>query len=325
MELFKISQQMYERSIENTIDISDLKLIAEWPEDKVMLLFAASDLVRRHFHKENVDPCTLLNIKSGGCSEDCAFCSQSQHNDTNIHVQDLVSPSLIAEKCEDSLQKGFPFCVVSSGRALEKKEITQICQALSSCKGEKHASLGILNQEEFRMLKEAGVVCYNHNLETSRTFFPSIVTTHSYDDRINTVKGAKNAGLSVCCGGIFGMGETWNDRIEFCNQLKDLDVDTVPINFINAVPGTRISPPKESPIEFLKIVAMFRLAMPQKNIKVCGGREVNLGTLQSLMFFAGANGYVSGGYLTTPGAGIDNDNQMIKSLGLVKRLDPKEV
>ncbi len=320
MDYFKTAQTIYQRSLENSINETDLSTIAHWPEEQVMLLFASADMVRRHFCKNGVDPCTLLNVKSGGCSEDCAFCSQSTHNKTNVNVQDLVEPQLIKQRCEESFDKGFPFCVVSSGRSLKKEDLKQICNALSGCRGEKHASLGILDEREFSMLREAGVVCYNHNLETSRSYFPSIVTTHSYDDRIKTVKLAKKTGLRVCCGGIFGMGESWRDRIEFCIQLRDLDVDTVPINFLNAVAGTRVSAPKENPLEFLKIVSMFRLAMPQKTIKVCGGREVNLGALQSMIFFAGANGYVSGGYLTTAGAGISADDKMIEELGLTKKL-----
>jgi len=194
-----------------------------------------------------------------------------------------------------------------------------VADVIRDCTVEKHASLGILDENEFGMLYDAGVVCYNHNLETSRSFYSSIVSTHSYDDRIATVRAAKKAGIKVCCGGIFGLGETWEHRKEFLLELRNLDVDTIPVNFIIPIPGTRISAPKESALDFLKIVSMFRLAMPSKTIKICGGREVHLGQLQSLMFWAGANGYVSGGYLTTPGAGISADDQLINLLGLEKQ------
>ena len=169
------------------------------------------------------------------------------------------------------------------------------------------------------MLRDAGVVCYNHNLETNRSFFPNIVTTHTWEERVETVKRAKKAGMHVCCGGIVGLGESWNDRKQFALELKELDVDTVPLNFFNPVTGTRLSPPVESPLDFLKIVALFRLVLSSKTIKVCGGRELHLGALQGLLFYAGANGYVSGGYLTTPGAGVDADDRMIEALGLEKR------
>jgi biotin synthase len=171
---------------------------------------------------------------------------------------------------------------------------------------------------EFGLLKDGGVVCYNHNLETSRSFFKNVCTTHAYDDRIATVKRAKKAGIHVCCGGIFGLGESWKDRRSLCLELMALDVDTVPINFFNPISGTRASPPTERPLEFLKIVSMFRLALPDKTIKVCGGREFHLGNLQPLIFFSGANGYVSGGYLTTKGDGIEADDRMIEMLGLKK-------
>jgi biotin synthase len=162
------------------------------------------------------------------------------------------------------------------------------------------------------------VVCYNHNLETSRDFFGHVCTTHSYDDRIATVKHAKAAGLHVCCGGIFGMGESWRDPKELCLELHRLGVDTIPLNFFNPVAGTKLPSPKESALEFLKVVAMFRLAHPDKTIKVCGGREYHLGKIQSLMFYAGANGYVSGDYLTTRGDPVDADETMLQLLGLKK-------
>jgi biotin synthase len=181
-----------------------------------------------------------------------------------------------------------------------------------------HASLGILTDEEFVILHEAGVICYNHNLETSRQFFPNVCTTHSYDDRVETIKRAKKAGISVCSGGIFGIGESWEDRKSLCLEIRGLGVDVIPINFFNPIPGTRAKPPQESPMEFLKIVSMFRIAIPKKTIKVCGGREHHLGNLQSLIFFAGANGYVSGGYLTTPGSKVEADDALVRDMRMEK-------
>ncbi|MFP4015061.1 MAG: biotin synthase BioB [Chitinispirillaceae bacterium] len=324
MNYFSTADKLFQKAIADKIDEKDLELISEWPLEKISVLFAAADGARTHFCGKEVDPCTLMSIRSGGCGEDCAFCSQSAHNSTDVKIQELAHPDEISRRCEQAYEAGFPFCVVSSGRRLTRKDLETVLSALSGCRGEKHASLGILSDEEFSMLVRAGVTCYNHNLETSRSYFPKIVTTHSYDERVDTVRRAKRAGLNVCCGGIFGLGETWTDRIEFCLELRELDVDTVPINFLNAIPGTRVSPPRESPMEFLKIVSMFRLALPSKCIKVCGGREVNLGSLQSMIFLAGANGYVSGGYLTTPGAGTDADDRMIRALGLEKRVEKEK-
>jgi biotin synthase len=323
MDLFEKAEHLYTHAAAGVIDGNDIETIIGWPLESMSVLFSVTDQIRLKFCGASVDPCSLLNVKSGGCSEDCSFCAQSGHNRTSVPVTDLADPELIRQRLAHARSNNLPFCVVSSGRRLSREEVLTICDALKGNPGEKHASLGILDKFEFDQLRDAGVVCYNHNLETSRDYFPKIVSTHTWDERVATVKLAKAAGMRVCCGGIFGVGETWNDRKEFCLQLKALDVDTIPLNFFNPVPGTRAKPPKESPLEFLKIVALFRLVLPAKTIKVCGGRELHLGALQSLLFYAGANGYVSGGYLTTQGAGIDADDRMIEALGLHKRLTDK--
>jgi len=324
MSYFQKSENLYNSAVSNDgagISESEMREVATWPLDQATLLFAAADQARRRFFGDAVDACTLMSVKSGGCSEDCAFCSQSAHNRADIATHGLSDSDEIVSRCRDAWAKGLPFCVVSSGRRLDAAEFQTLCKALSDCgnDGEKHASLGILDDDEFAALREVGVVCYNHNLETGRNHFGKIVTTHDYDDRVATVRKAKAAGLRVCCGGIFGVGESWEDRIALCLELRGLRVDTVPINFLNAIAGTRVEPPKESPLEFLKIVSLYRLAMPKATIKVCGGREKNLGVLQPLIFLAGANGYITDGYLTTSGAGINADDGMIGALGLSRR------
>lgn len=318
--LFYAARDLYEKSITKTISEEDLDAIISWPPDAVSLLFACADLLKRRFFRDTVDPCSLMNIKSGGCSEDCAFCAQSAHNKARVEIRSLAGREEIIENCRKAQEKNLVFCVVSSGKKLATEEVRHVAAALKECGGEKHASLGVLTAEEFRLLKEAGVTCYNHNLESSRGFYEKIVTTHPFDIRIETVRRAKAAGLSVCCGGIFGMGETWEDRKSLCMELRALDVDTIPINFLNAVPGIRLAAPRETPLEFLKIVSMFRIANPDKTIKVCGGREANLGKLEGLIFTAGANGYITGGYLTTEGAGMESDDLMIAALGFKKKL-----
>jgi len=318
MNYFQKSENLYNDAVSaGGISVDDMRVVADWPLDKITLLFAAADQVRRRYFGDAVDPCTLMNIKSGGCSEDCAFCAQSHHNNADINIQNLSMPDDIMRRCKEAWSKGLPFCVVSSGKRLNADEFQTVCTVLADCgnAGEKHASLGILGDDEFVMLRNAGVVCYNHNLETARSFFNNIVTTHTYDDRLATVRRAKSAGLKICCGGIFGIGESWKHRIELCMELRGLRADTVPINFLNAVPGTKIPAPKEPPLELLKIVSLFRLSLPKSTIKVCGGREKNLGQLQPLIFHAGANGYITGGYLTTGGAGLDADDGMISELG----------
>lgn len=315
---FERAQRLYERAIQKKTNEDDLDMVIGWKEEELSILFSCVDLVRRHFFGNTVSPCAIMNIKSGGCSEDCAFCSQSVHNRANITITRLSSKEEIIKNFKLAQAHNLLFGVVSSGRGLPSDEVEHLTEALRECGGSVHASLGILSSEEFVLLREAGVVCYNHNLETSRDYFKKIVTTHSYDERIETVKRAKQAGMAVCCGGIFGMGETWEDRKSLCLELKRLDVDSIPLNFFNAIPGTRVPPPRESPLEFLKIISLFRIAHPDKTIKVCGGREINLGRMQNLIFYAGANGYISGDYLTTKGDSVESDDVMIKVLGLEK-------
>jgi len=318
LDYFTMASELYQRAIEKVINDSDLDTVITWPDDKTSILFSCTDQIRRHFFSQFVEPCAILNIKSGGCSEDCAFCSQSAHNKAEVSVQDLVSEEEIVSGWDEAQKNNLSFGVVSSGRKLSPSELQKVAAALKKCNGESHASLGILTDDEFSLLRKAGVVCYNHNIETSRNHFGKIVKTHTYDDRINTVKRAKKAGMKVCCGGIFGMGETWEDRKAMALELRELDVDTIPLNFLNAIPGTQVGKPVEHALEFLKIIALFRVCLPDKTIKVCGGREVNLGRLQGLMFYAGANGYISGDYLTTAGDSVESDDAMIRDLGLIK-------
>jgi biotin synthase len=320
MPLFDKASTLFTKAMQDGISESDMDMIIAWPQEELSILFACADQVRRQYFDDSVDPCSIMNIKSGGCSEDCAFCAQSGHNDSQVQIRDLATADEINAQFENARKNNLPFCVVSSGRKLSKIEIKIVTDALKECNGEKHASLGILDDGEFKMLRDAGVSCYNHNIETSRSYFPEIVTTHTWDERVETIKRAKKAGLHVCCGGILGLGESWAQRKEFCLQIRELDIDSVPLNFLNPIAGTRVAAPKDSALDFLKIVSLFRLAMPKRTIKVCGGRELHLGQLQGLMFFAGANGYISGGYLTTSGAGVNTDDILINSLGLNKRI-----
>jgi biotin synthase len=306
-------------ALADRLDESHLDEIIAWPREELPVLFAAADRVRRAFFADRVEPCSLMNIKAGGCAEDCSFCAQSAHNKAKVNVRPLATEDEIVSRFEQARQQGVHFCVVSSGTRLAHREIEQVATAIKRCRGvEVHASLGILDEEDFKVLREAGVTCYNHNLETSPAYYSSIVTTHDYRDRVATVRRAKAAGLRVCCGGIFGMGESWQDRKAMCLALKELDVDTIPLNFFNPVAGTRLPKPAETAMDFLKIITLFRLAHPRKVIKVCGGRELHLGKLQGLMFLAGANGYVTGGYLTTAGDGIESDDALINAMGLAR-------
>ncbi len=321
MNLFQEAERLHRRCLDTGLSEEDLVIVCRWPREHLAVLFAASDQVRRSSFGASIEPCAIMNIKSGGCTEDCAFCSQSSHNAAEVKTSPLRAAPEIVDAYRKARERGLSFGVVSSGKGLSPRELDRLVEALEECGGPTHASLGILNENQLRRLREAGVVCYNHNLETGRRFFPRIVGTHDYRQRIETVRRAKAAGMRVCCGGIFGLGESWEDRKELCLQLRDLDVDTIPLNFFNPVAGTRLPPPRESPWELLKIIALFRLAHPRRHIKVCGGREFHLGRLQPLMFLAGADGFISGNYLTTTGDSAEADEELARLMNLRKEGD----
>lgn len=316
--LLEEAEEFRRKAEEGRFGRSDLEVVASWPLEGISALLAAADAVRRRFKGNTVAACSILNIRCGGCEQDCAFCAQSAHNRAAVEVRPLAAAAEIVGRHRVAFSRGLDFGVVSSGGALAEKEVEVVCEAARTGPGPLHASLGMLSEGALRRLREAGVTMYHHNLETGRSFFPKICTTHSYEDRVATVRRAKEVGFRVCCGGIFGLGESWGDRWDLCETLRELDVDSIPINFLVPVEGTRVRAPQESALEFLKIVAMFRLAHPSKDIKVCGGRQHHLRGLQPLMFFAGANGYISGDYLTTRGGTFDEDDRMIADLGLVK-------
>lgn len=286
-------------------------------------LFAEANRIKEHFVGNQVHLCSIINAKSGRCGENCAFCAQSVHHVTDAPVFSLVSEEAITTAARDAEQKGSGcFGIVTSGTSIGPgEELERICAVLRSIRNENSiepsCSLGIIDLETAVRLKSAGAVTYHHNLETARSFFPSICTTHDYEDDIQTIRNARFAGMKVCCGGIFGMGETMAQRVELALTLRELEVDSVPINFLNPIPGTRLADADYlTPLECLHIIALYRLILPTKRISVCGGREKNLRDLQSWMFFAGANGTMIGNYLTTTGRDEQQDLQMLKDLGL---------
>ena len=285
-------------------------------------LLNISDNLRKKYKKNTVFTCAIMNAKSGACPENCAFCAQSIHHKTNIKMYPLVSVEKMVREAERMKESGATrFSIVTSGKKPSKKELDRISEAIYKIKEkigiQTCASLGILDKESAVILKEAGLERYHHNLETSESFFPNICTTHSYKEDIDTVKIAKQIGLKVCSGGIIGLGETWKHRIELALTLKGLNVDSIPINFLNPIPGTRLqNMPLISPFEALKAVAIFRIVNPEKDITVCGGREKVLKEFQDKVFKAGANGIMIGNYLTTKGRSIREDMEMIKEQGL---------
>jgi biotin synthase len=294
-------------------------------------LLLHANRIREHFHGNVVHLCSIINAKSGECSEDCKFCSQSAHYQTDVDVHSLASGAEIVDAAREAAEIGADsFGVVTSGEGACKNrdDFDAICSAAKEIGSATDAaacvSIGVLSPENAAQLVAAGVRRINHNLETSARFYPEICTTHPHARRVATVQNAKAAGLEVCCGGIFGMGETWADRVDLALQLRDLGVDAVPINFLNPIPGTPLEDrPPLPPLEALRIIALFRFVHPSKEIKVCGGREVVLRDLQSWMFRAGASGTMLGNYLTTRGRAAGDDLQMLADLGLVPRSRPE--
>lgn len=285
-------------------------------------LFRAASRVKEHFVGNEVHLCSIINAKSGRCAEDCAFCAQSAHHKTDAPVYPLVQEERLLESARAAETNGSAcFGIITSGTTVEGAELEQILAALRRIRQETtilpSCSLGIIDEETARKLKDAGMDTYHHNLETAESFFPSICTTHPYQDDVNTVRAVKKAGLKICSGGIFGLGESVAQRIEMAFTLKELDVDSVPINFLNPIEGTRLEGAANiSAMECLKTIAIYRLILPEKRITVCGGREKNLRDLQSWIFLAGANGTMIGNYLTTQGRNIDVDLKMFSDLGL---------
>jgi biotin synthase len=265
--------------------------------------------------------CNILNAKSGGCTEDCAFCSQSLRHRSNVPVYPLVSTDRALEAAGEAEAFGARcFSLVTSGRSLkgrhERQRLLQIIETIRArTRLEVACSIGLESSGFLRDLRAAGLNTFHHNLETARSHYGTICTTHSYEERIRTVQAAKDVGLCVCSGGIFGMGESPPQRAEFARLLGRLQVDRIPVNFLNPLPGTALEGrPRLRPLEALHTVAALRVALPQTEILVCGGREVTLCSLQPLLFSAGANGIMTGKYLTTPGQGVEADRRMLADL-----------
>jgi len=286
-------------------------------------LLARAGATRERHKGRGVVLCGILNAKSGHCSEDCAFCAQSSHFGTDAPVHPLVSVDRMVERSREVAAIGArEYSIVTSGNAVsDDGEIDTICQALDRLRGEgrvwRCASLGNLSDTHLARLRDAGLTHYHHNLETARSFFSRVCTTHDYEEDVDTVRRAKALGMKVCCGGVFGLGESPEQRVELALTLRELDVDSVPVNLLNPIPGTPLEEKRElTPADCLRIIAVYRLLLPTKNIYVCGGREVNLGELQSWIFMAGANGMMVGNYLTTSGRDHELDLSMIADQGL---------
>ena len=269
--------------------------------------------------------CSIAAGKLGGCGEDCKFCAQSARHGGDYAQPKRTPPEEIRAAAADAAaNKAASFGIVNAGRSPTQGELDDVIAAGEGVRADGPAgvslcaSLGALTPEQAGRLAEAGFRRYNHNLETSRRFFPQLVSTHGYDDRLRTLAAARQGGLSLCCGGIFGVGETWDDRVDLALTIRDeVRPDVVPLNFLHPIPGTPLAGARPlPPTEALAVIAVFRLVLPDVDLKIAGGREKNLRDLQSWMFYAGATSCLIGNYLTTLGRSAAEDLRMIADLGL---------
>jgi biotin synthase len=294
----------------------EAKILISMPLEELMVL---ADGVRKKYVGSRLNTCGVINAKSGRCSEDCRFCAQSAHHSADIETYDLKSPDeIVAAAIEAGKAGASRFGIVTSGNRLTREEIGLVAGAIRGIKAAgviPCASLGALDVEGFSLLKAAGLSRYHHNIETSERFYPNIVTTHGYDERVSTIKEAKRAGLEVCSGGIIGLGEDWDDRLDMAFLLKSLGVDSVPLNFLVPIKGTPMAGAQQvSPADALRAIAVFRVIMKGADVRVAAGREGVLKDSQSTIYNAGANGMMVGGYLTIAGRSIEDDRVMVEEV-----------
>ncbi|UCZ55238.1 biotin synthase BioB [Bacillus shivajii] len=289
-------------------------------DEEILPLLHSAYRVRRHYYGNKVKLNMIINAKSGLCPEDCGYCSQSIVSEAPIEkFTFLDKETLLAGAREARDRKAGTYCIVASGRGPSDKEVDQVVEAVKEIKNDMPlkicACLGILSHDKAERLKEAGVDRYNHNLNTSARHHENITTTHTYDDRVATVKNAKSTGISPCSGVIAGMGESYDDLYDMAVELQELDADSIPVNFLNPIEGTPLQGMNElNPRYCLKVLAFFRFMNPTKEIRISGGREVNLGSLQVMGLYA-ANSIFVGDYLTTEGQTATIDHKMIEDLG----------
>ncbi len=312
------------RSLQNEpISREDASYLIQIDGDELYDLFYWANRIRLRYFGRSVNACSIVSAKQGRCTEDCSFCSQSARYHTGIEEFPFLDTNKILDVAQYAEQTGSSSLgIVTSGYGISNpRDLDKICTVVKEIAKNTHVSphgsFGILTKETAESLAKHGLRRLNHNLETSERFFPNVCSTHTFVDRLNTIRIAKEVGLEICSGVIFGIGEEIEDRIDLAFTLKNLDVDVVPLNFLHPITGTPLEKCIPlTPMEALKIISVFRFVLPDKEIKIAGGRERNLRDLQSWMFYAGANSTMIGNYLTTTGRRIEEDFQMIKDLQL---------
>ncbi len=301
-----------------------LRLFGLEATSDVFDLLAGANRIREHFKGNKIHLCSIVNAKAGACSENCSFCAQSSFYQTDSPRYGFIDPEPVLEAAQEANRNGVTAVgLVAAWRGLnEGPMLDEVCDRIrelsASGKTRPDASLGIIKSQRVAdRLKEAGLECYGHNLETSKRFFPQQCSTHTYEDRLETISYLKKAGIKICSGGIIGMGETREDRCDLAFALKEVGVNVVPINILNPIKGTPLGEnPPVPPMEILKTIACFRCILPRQEIMVAGGRTVNLRDMQSMVFMAGASALMVGNYLTTLNQPVEKDLQMLQDLGL---------
>ena len=296
--------------------------VLESSDDELLEVLQAAYRVRKKYFGKTVALHLLQNVKSGKCPEDCTFCSQSTRAMNDVERYDMQTVETIVAGAQAAADRNAKrYCMVSSTRSPNPNELETICEATIQIKQkypnlEICSSLGLLDENKAMKLKDAGVDRFNHNLETSKNFFPEVVTTHDFEERVNTARVAKKMGLDLCCGGLYGMGESLQDRVDLAFALADLDVDSVPVNFLDPRPGTPFygKPNPLKPNDALRALCMMRLVIPAAEVRMAGGRETTLRDLQPLALYP-ANSIFTAGYLTTGGQEYEDDKRMIEDAG----------
>ena len=278
-----------------------------------------ADMIRDHFCGNQFDMCTIINGKSGLCSENCKFCAQSSHYNTGSKVYSLLSEEEILADAKKNADQGvMRYSIVTAGRSLSDGEVDRMCQIIRRIKEEVHISVcvsfGLLKEDQFRRLKEAGAERVHNNLEASENFFPSVCTSHSFSDKVQAIRAAQAAGLDVCSGGIMGLGESIEDRIDMALSLRDLGIESIPVNMLNPIPGTPMEKYESLTVkEMQRIIAVYRFILPKAFIRLAGGRGL-MDDKGKACFQSGANATISGDMLTTAGITVKKDLRLLEEL-----------
>ncbi len=316
----KIISEDYEITFEEALSLMNIDHIND--KEAMDALSKCADEIREHFNGNSIDLCTIMNVKNGNCSEDCKYCAQSSHYKTNIIPYSFLPEEEIIARAKEVEGKGaHKFSMVSSGYGPTHSEIKKISNIYKRLGEETSISLcgsfGILQKGQAEILHDSGVKMYHHNLESSKEFYETLCTTHTFEDRVNTIKLVKEAGMRVCSGGIIGMGESNTDRVNLALSLRELEVDSVPINVLTPIPGTPYeNNEKLHKLEIIKVIGVFRFILKRAQLRYAGGR-MQLEDLQELGLRSGINAMLTGDFLTTTGSNMEKDRELIEKTSLV--------